>query len=135
MNRRQAKIYSKLTKEEVKELRPDFNTKCYEIMKAFSEGARVTFFGDPVDTFSFDGAVRCYKILPETHIINGREVPAPLWAKPKHGEVYWFIGTTEVHIDTWDDCNEDIRRFKIGNCFATEEDGQATFNAMWKIEE
>lgn len=73
MNRRQAKIYSKLTPEEVQELRPDFNTECYEIMKAFGEGAEVAY-GRPENLIGgyggFSSPSFYYKIIPETHVVN-----------------------------------------------------------------
>lgn len=135
MNRKQARIYSKLTKEEVKELRPNFNTECYEIMKAFAAGAQVTFMDVIRDTPTFDFSKSEYQILPEAHIVNGREVPMPLRVKPMSGEEFWVINNTSVFRTVWGDSSVDNRLFKLGNFFATEKDAQANFNAMWKVEE
>ena len=141
MNRIQAKIYSKLTPEEVRALpdNEDFNPECYAIMKAFGDGARLTFNGIEEGAFGFNfnfaDDTSAYKIVPETHIVNGIEVPMSLRVKPEHGAYYWCITDTRISLERWRNLHEDNERFRLGNCFATEEDAQVTFNAIWKVEE
>lgn len=82
MNRKQAKIRCKLSKEEWEALGENGFAKWYEVMEHFGNGGNVEFktmerawFIAKSPSFNIDTD---FRIKPKTHIVNGFEVPAPI---------------------------------------------------------
>ena len=56
--------------------------------------------------------------------------------KPKLNETYWFVnGLIRVVADICDDCEIDMNRYAIGNCFATQEEAEFMVERLKVIEE
>ncbi len=71
-----------------------------------------------------------WRIKPAT-ITYTVTVPVPMREKPKHGEKYWIFGNDGSCCDTWTDHEVDFERLNAGNCWATEADAQAAFDAIF----
>lgn len=71
-----------------------------------------------------------WRIKPAT-VTYTVTVPVPMREKPKHGEVYWFHPSCVFIRNTWTDHEVDHERFNDGNCWATEADAQAAFDAIF----
>ena len=74
---------------------------------------------------------------PETHIVNGHEVPAPYRELPASGTRpadYYFICDVYVSFCVWTN-NEDIHfdRLAENNCFKSESDAEENRLAMFKL--
>jgi hypothetical protein len=137
MDREQAKIFTEknFTGEEVKTIYPYFNPECIELMMAFGRGEDIKtsdkmIFGQ----YIFSGHVSIYSIAPKTYMMNGVECIAPMSEKPEVGKAYWFVRSMCIDWTGWGNANSDNKYFELGNCFATEEGVQQTFNAIWGIE-
>ena len=79
----------------------------------YKETTTQTWHGDPSSTL--------WLILSGAY----KAVPKP-W-KPKKGEAYWHYSEVwkKVIPFEWEDCNYDLLLWKAGNCFRTEEEGNA----------
>lgn len=76
-----------------------------------------------------------YRIKPLlTHVVNNREVPAPMTVKPEYEGKYWRVICVGAIQDEWSGHKTDTLMYEIGNCFKTEEDAQKNFNAIWKLD-
>ena len=136
MNRNQAKIYSKLKPEEVREVSPNFNPNCFDIMCAWGHGAdvRLGHTQEFMEDIVFNAPPAYYTRMDETHIINGCRVPVPYYNKPELGTRYYIAdsdGTTQFNV--WEDDVVDNKYFRIGNCFRTFEDAESNNKARWKL--
>lgn len=73
----------------------------------------IDWFEEPSDTLDF--------------LLSGEFVVLPKPWKPKKGEEYWYYSEVwkEVISFEWEDCYYDLLLWKAGNCFRTEEEGNA----------
>lgn len=80
MNRKQAKVWAKLSKSELQSIDRGDLAKWYEVLVHFANGGDIEYkmVGEWRITLnpSFNSASE-FRIEPETHIVNGFEVPAP----------------------------------------------------------
>ena len=71
----------------------------------------------------FDG----YEVAPQTHIVNGFEVPLPMSITPKVDEKYFFMSLGDDNLQcrhNWDDDYSDRKWLSRGLCFKTKEAAQ-----------
>lgn len=67
-------------------------------------------------------ALECTLVL-----LNGQHKVIKMSWKPKNDDTYWYwsISDNEVYITTFmDNCNGDLKNWKTGNCFKTEEEAK-----------
>lgn len=140
MNREQAKIRCKLSKEEWGALGEDGFAKWYEVMKHFAGGGDVEYyrsgqgsFWELTDSPRFSDSI-LYRIKTKTHIVNGFEVPTPI--KEYTGQmsvcVPSFCSSSWVARVYSTECKE--LSIKRGVAFETEESARANTMAMLGID-
>ncbi len=95
--------------------------------RAFEESAWYMGSGDmtPLSHSYFE-----WRIKPAT-ITYTVTVPMPMREKPPVGGEYFLIESPRILCSTWDNDNIDKERFDAGNCWATEADAQAAFDAIF----
>jgi hypothetical protein len=130
MNIEQAKICATLDVYRTKALFPTFNPQCFDIMCAWADGEEVSVGSITFNDWVFDGPRSSYTIKPKTYMMNGVECPAPYSEKPEIDDEYWVFGVDIVFSSTWSDNEHNLSRFNRGNCFKSEADAQATFDAV-----
>lgn len=73
------------------------------------------------------------RIKPETHIVNGHEVPAPYREAPDHNSYYYWVRHHKVNHACWEGHDCDIEALKLNNCFKSESDAEENRLAMFKL--
>jgi hypothetical protein len=68
---------------------------------------------------------------PETHIVNGHEVPAPY--RPAFYSSYYRVRYDVVQHSKWNNTTEDEQSFLCNNCFRSESDAEENRLAMFKL--
>lgn len=67
--------------------------------------------------------------------LNKQEEPKRRW-KLKFEERYWFINNdSSIPYSYWDNCKTDNNRYKLGNCFKTEEEAKFAVEQLKVIAE
>lgn len=137
MNREQAKIRCKLSKEEWEALGEHGLAKWYEVMEHFGDGWDVEYlsgrYWKSTSKPSFDCCGQ-YRIKPRTHIVNGFEVPEPIKE---------YTGQETIYVPKF--CNKDWTApvystylktvaIKRGAVFGTREAARANAMAMLGID-
>jgi hypothetical protein len=75
-----------------------------------------------------------YRRKPETHMVNGHEVPAPYRVSPAIGDHYYSISTVcGTASDCWTSTDFDVERLISNNCFRSESDAEENRLAMFKL--
>lgn len=74
-----------------------------------------------------------YRRKPETHIVNGHEVPAPHRKKPEFQELFYFVRVNSFELDIWCNTVRDLECFNSNNCFKSESDAEENRLAMFKL--
>jgi hypothetical protein len=72
-----------------------------------------------------------YRSKPETHIVNGHEVPAPY--RPAFYSSYYRVRYDVVQHSKWNNTTEDEQSFLCNNCFRSESDAEENRLAMFKL--
>lgn len=121
MTREQAKIYTKLSREDLKKICKGFE-KHYDVFCAFANGAKIEMsFGDGRWEPNNDPAfheVREYRVKPS------EEQPVGLW-KPKEDEFFFYV---DISLKVSEGlCNNFTNWgiFESGNCFRTYKEAEA----------
>ena len=73
-----------------------------------------------------------YRRKPETHVVNGHEVPAPYRVKP--GFVYYhYVADWGCGENVWESNSVDLLMLSSNNCFKSESDAEENRLAMFKL--
>lgn len=124
MNRNEAKIWAKLSREELKEIGKIEYEKHYDFICAFGSGAEIESKHIEGTKWVEDNYPE-FRGYMEYRVKPSAEKPAEPW-NPKNGEYYFFLSYDgEVIQSHWNGSRCDIRSFEMGNCFRTRSDAEA----------
>jgi hypothetical protein len=113
-----------------KKMGGDDYTEVNKLFYVVCDGNRSDLSGPNNPQFSPN---RYYFRKPETHIVNGHEVPAPYREAPSNGSQYSYICSNGSIYGTWDGVDTDRRRLASNNCFKSGSDAEQNALAMFKI--
>ncbi len=133
MNRKQAKILSKLTTDEVCIMMPNFNPDCFDMMRKFGDGEEIFLAetGESYENFDFTLHKSRYRTNEKRNIVNGHQLKNRTQKPMLNHRYYTLMSTRVAHFD-WENSQMDNDRFNFGNCFKTEKDAQEAFDIIWK---
>ena len=86
-----------------------------------------------VNAPSFSPHLHYRRKKPETHIVNGHEVPAPYRAAPALGAIYHYINNPYLDTCEWRGDSADYDHLVSNNCFKSESDAEENRLAMFKL--
>lgn len=128
MTREQARIYAKLSREDLGKINKGFD-KHFDVLCAYANGAKVEMSDGEV-WIQTDNPV--FRDVTKYRVKPAKEAKAAGAYKPKDGEHYYYVSDhgSVIHTVCLDEEQIHEARFYFRNCFKTQEEAFATLDRV-----